>query len=430
MSHYKPYPAYKDSGVEWIGRVPEHWQTLRIKRAAQLRNERRNDAPKGWNYVGLEDVEPESGSYTPSESSSRQSDDSMVGVFHAGDVLYSKLRPYLRKAIVANQDGVCSTEFLVLTAGRAQAPWLHRWLLTPDVTQQIEAGCEGTKMPRADWEHIGSIPMPLPPPAEQSAIAAALDRESARIDALIAKKTRFIELLKEKRQALITYAVTKGLDPNVKMKDSGVEWVGEVPEHWEIRRIGTLYREAARDGEIGLPVLSISIHDGITDEELGKEDRARRVDLIEDRTKYQKVVPGDLAYNMMRAWQGGFGAVQVEGLVSPAYVVAEPIKELSSDYIEKLLRTSMAIEEMRRFSRGIADFRQRLYWEHFRDLHVCFPPPAEQRGIIDYIQRQTGRIRRIESYTLRSIELLRERRSALITAAVTGQIDLRGAARS
>ena len=228
----KRYPKYKDSGVEWLGKVPEHWETLRIKRAVGLRNERRNDSPVGWPYIGLEDVEPESGKYAPTENATRQSDESMVGVFRTGDVLYGKLRPYLRKAIVADQDGVCSTEFLVLSEGRATASWVHRWLLTPEVTQQIEAGCDGAKMPRADWEHVGSIPMPLPPSAEQIAISSALGRETARIDALIEKKTRFVELLKEKRQALITHAVTKGLDPNVRMKDSGVEWIGEVPENW------------------------------------------------------------------------------------------------------------------------------------------------------------------------------------------------------
>jgi type I restriction enzyme S subunit len=266
----------------------------------------------------------------------------------------------------------------------------------------------------------------IPPIAEQSAITAALERETTRIDALIAKKTRFIELLKEKRQALITHAVTKGLDPNVKMKDSGVEWIGEVPEHWKVRRLGSLYREAVRTGDPSLPILSISIHDGITDDELAPEDRDRQVYQIEDRTKYKRVRPNDLAYNMMRAWQGAFGAVAVDGLVSPAYVVAEPTGEIRSAYIENLLRTPMAVEEMRRFSRGIADFRMRLYWEYFRDLHVCLPPLDEQDEILADLARHSTRMEKLGEATELSITLLKERRSALITAAVTGKIDLVG----
>ena len=188
-----------------------------------------------------------------------------------------------------------------------------------------------------------------------------------------------------------------------------------------------MFREVIRPGQTDLPVLSISIHSGISDDELSAEERDRKVSLIEDREKYKRVCPGDLAYNMMRAWQGGFGAVAVDGLVSPAYVVAEPRTEFCTEYVELLLRTPMAIEEMRRFSRGIADFRMRLYWEAFRDVVLLFPPVDEQQAIIKTIKREGMRIDALVSKTECSISLLKERRSALITAAVTGQIDLREA---
>lgn len=425
MSHYKPYPAYRESDVEWIGQVPGHWEVARIKRHATIRTERRSNVPTDATYVGLEDVEAESGQYRPTSGNSRQTEDSTVGIFYERDVLYGKLRPYLRKAIVANMDGACSTEFLVLRTNQTLPRWLHQWLLTPDVTQQIEAGCEGAKMPRADWEHVGSIEMASPCPEEQSQILSILDRETSRIAALITKKTRFIKLLKEKRHALIAHAVTKGLNQAVRMKDSEVEWLGKIPAHWEVRRIATIFREAIRPGDPALPILSISIHDGITDNEVAPEGRERRASQIEDRTKYKRVAPHDLAYNMMRAWQGAFGAVTVDGLVSPAYVVAEPIDAFRTAFIEHLLRTPMAIEEMRRYSRGIADFRMRLYWDYFRDLKVCLPPLDEQDAILSLISRETALIDLLSEKTQRSIDLLKERRSALITAAVTGQIDLR-----
>jgi type I restriction enzyme S subunit len=218
MSHYKPYPAYRDSDVEWIGQVPEHWEVARIKRHASIRTERRSDVSADATYIGLEDVEAESGQYKPTSGNSRQAEDSTVGIFHEQDVLYGKLRPYLRKAIVADMSGACSTEFLVLRTSKTLPRWLHQWLLTPDVTQQIEAGCEGAKMPRADWEHVGSIEMPSPCTEEQSQIISVLHRETIRIDALITKKTRFIKLLKEKRHALIDHAVTKGLNPDTPKK--------------------------------------------------------------------------------------------------------------------------------------------------------------------------------------------------------------------
>ena len=188
------------------------------------------------------------------------------------------------------------------------------------------------------------------------------------------KQKRLIELLKEKRQAVISHAVTKGLDPNAPMKNSGVEWLGEVPEHWDVLRLGTLFREAADEGVDDLPILSVSIHHGVSDAELDEQELDRKVSRSEDRSKYKRVQPGDLAYNMMRAWQGGFGAVRVRGMVSPAYVVARPIADFATEFIEHLLRTPRAVEEMRRRSHGVTDFRLRLYWEEFKTIHIGLPP--------------------------------------------------------
>lgn len=207
-----PNVKMKDSGVEWIGEVPEGWEVARIKRFSSLRNERCTEAPEGWRYIGLEDVESGSGKYRPIEGNSRQNDDSTVGVFRSGDVLYGKLRPYLKKAIVSGSNGVCSTEFLVMQPTRIIASWLHQWLLTTEVTQQIESGCEGTKMPRADWEHVGSIYVPSPSQSEQAVIIAVLDRETTRIDLLTKKTKHSIDLLKERRSALISAAVTGQID--------------------------------------------------------------------------------------------------------------------------------------------------------------------------------------------------------------------------
>ena len=278
------------------------------------------------------------------------------------------------------------------------------------------------------FNDIGQCFWPLPPLPEQTIIADYLDREIGRIDGLIDKKTRFIALLKEKRAAFIDQAVTKGIDRNPEMKPSGVEWIGDIPAHWDAPRIATLFREAFRKPDPELPVLSVSIHNGVSDGELSDEERDRKVALSEDRTKYQGVEPGDLVYNMMRAWQGAFGAVAVSGLVSPAYVVARPIAEFRTKFLEHLLHTRSAAEEIRRYSRGIADFRMRLYWEYFRDIHVCLPPLSEQDEILSHIDRETARIESLIEKTERSIALLREKRAALIAAAVTGKIDVRAAA--
>ena len=202
-------------------------------------------------------------------------------------------------------------------------------------------------------------------------------------------------------------------------KPSGVEWLGEVPEHWEVKRIASLYSEVIEAGNEDLPVLSVSIHHGVSDSELGEEDMDRKVTRSEDRSKYKRVAPGDLVYNMMRAWQGAFGSVVVEGMVSPAYVVARPKTILPTEWIEYLLRTGLAVNEIKRFSRGITDFRLRLYWDEFKNLRICEPPEQERVCILRFLDRETAKIDALITEQQRLIELLQEKRQAVISHAVT-----------
>ena len=174
-----------------------------------------------------------------------------------------------------------------------------------------------------------------------------------------------------------------------------------------------------------LPVLSVSIHTGISDRQLDDEERDRKVNLIEDRSSYKCVRPGYLAYNMMRAWQGAVGVSTVDGAVSPAYVVAKPTRDLHSLYYQFLLRTPPFIEQMRQGSKGITDFRLRLYWEQFRLIMLPVPPLEEQRRIAAEAERELAHADEVAARIVRSVALLREHRAALITAAVAGQIDIR-----
>lgn len=265
----------------------------------------------------------------------------------------------------------------------------------------------------------------FPPLSEQSAIVEFLNRQTVKIDALISEQQRLIGLLKEKRQAVISRAVTKGLNPNGSMKGSGVEWLGVVPKHWSPVRLGALFRETAESGSDGLPVLSVSIHHGVSDKEFDEDELERKITRSEDRSKYIRVLPDDLVYNMMRAWQGAFGTVKVKGMVSPAYVVARPRFEVCTEFVEYLLRTPQAIEELRRHSHGITDFRLRLYWDEFKAIMIALPPVSEQRTILKSISTEASRIDALIAESERAITLLRERRIALISAAVTGKIDVR-----
>ncbi|HHO0786893.1 TPA: restriction endonuclease subunit S [Aeromonas hydrophila] len=402
MSQYRAYPAYKDSGIEWIGQVPEHWKVARVKRLASLRNERRNDVSTDTIYIGLEDVEAGSGQYKPTNGSSRQSEDSTVGIFYEGDVLYGKLRPYLRKAIISEMAGCCSTEFLVLRAEKTEPKWLQEWLLTPDVTHQIESGCEGAKMPRADWWHIGSIEVVYPDQHEQAQILTTLDRETARIDALIEKKTRFIELLKEK---VIATAMTE------QMYGDG--------EHIRLRHLVQI---------ISRPVQLISEDEYIA---LGLYNRGRGLfhkpptlgkDIGDSDFFY--VEEGDLILSGQFAWEG---AVTMASSTESGCVVSHryPIVRggaVATEYLFALLMTNFGDFLLNESSRGSAGRNRPLNINLLLNEKIRMPSVKTQEEIKGLIKLKAT----LEEKVKHSIDLLKERRAAFITAAVTGQIDLRG----
>ena len=435
MSHLKPYPNYKPSGVEWLGDVPEGWEVASLRRLA--------DVKTGGTPTEVSDDYFESGGFnwfTPGDFSEAQylgnSDRQLsalgkanVRIFPEMTVMLVSIGATIGKVAISDRESSCNQQINAIVCN-------HKWHYSfaayyLRIVKDFIVKCgKFTTMPIINQDETKNLLVALPRIEEQSAIAAFLDRETGRIDALVEKKQRFMALLKEKRQALITDAVTGKFDvrtgkPYPNYKPSGVEWLGDVPEGWEVKRIGSIYREASDQGIPDLPVLTISIHTGASDGELDPSERDRKVVRSEDKTKYKTVCKGDLVYNMMRAWQGGFGAVVVDGLVSPAYVVARPISEVSSRFVELVLRTPQATEAMRRYSHGITDFRLRLYWEKFKTISLTIPSLVEQDEIMSKIDCETGRIDALVEKTGKSIELLKERRSALITAAVTGKIDVR-----
>nr|WP_235903336.1 restriction endonuclease subunit S [Bilifractor porci] len=256
---------------------------------------------------------------------------------------------------------------------------------------------------------------------EQQVIADYLDETCSQINEIIEEVKASIDEYKELKQAVIFEAVTKGLDKNVEMKESTIENLESIPSNWEIRRIATLYEESKETGREDLPILMVSINTGISEGEVGDDDRIRKVVRSEDKSVYKVVHRNDLAYNMMRAWQGGFGAAQVEGLVSPAYVVARPKCELDSRYVEALLRTPIFTEKIRGLSYGVADFRLRLYWTYFKNLRICFPPLEEQRQIADFITAESKKLDALIHEKLELVVELEAYKKSLIYEVVTGK---------
>lgn len=443
MAEYHAYPEYRNTEVEWLDKVPAHWFNVPIKYMALGKEslfldgdwiESKDISGNEVRYITTGNVGEgrykEQGLGFISEETFMRLDCTEV---YENDILISRLNePIGRSCIVPSLKSrvVTSVDNVIF---RPDAKYNKQFVVylfsSKDYFKHTSNLARGATMQRISRGLLGNIRVIIPPVAEQENIANFLDHETTKIDTLIEKQQQLIKLLKEKRQAVISHAVTKGLNPNATKRDSGVEWLGEVPEHWDVCRITLLYSEsiarASSKGELEYPVLSVSIHHGISDKELSEEELDRKVQRSEDRSLYKVVHSNTLAYNMMRAWQGGFGSSKLSGLVSPAYVVCQPRTTLDSYYFELVLRTPNAVTELKRFSRGITDFRLRLYWDEFKNISVPVPPKDEIERILEYISATNSTYNRLESVAAQQIKLLQERRTALISAAVTGKIDVR-----
>ena len=369
----------KNSGIEWIGDIPEAWSIAQLKRFVIVNNGRE-----------IENEINRSDSAIPVYGSGGVFKYTDSFMYDGKSVLFGRKGTLGKPLYVEGRFWTVDTMYFLTFKGGLHPKYNYYQLRAFDWEPHITK----TALPSVVASEIVSCSFPFPSLPEQQKIADFLDAECDRIDAVIEQTRASIEEYKKLKQSVITQAVTKGIRPGRRMVNSGVHWLGQIPDEWAVFRIANLYDERNERGTDDLPILTVSINTGISDHEIPDEEKDRVVVRSEDRTLYKRVCPGDLAYNMMRAWQGAFGAARVDGMVSPAYVVAKPKKPgiLDSRYVEALLRTPSAIEEMHRYSRGITDFRLRLYWPEFKSIRVCVPSIEEQREIADYIDLKSEEI--------------------------------------
>lgn len=276
-------------------------------------------------------------------------------------------------------------------------------------------------VPSLNEEQINNQTIPIAAIEEQRQIADFLDHETTCIDSLIDEKNNLLNLLTEKRLTIIESIVTRGINPMVKLKDFGISWLKDMPEHWEHSRVAYLFSERDERNQPDLPLLVVSINSGVT---LRKFSDDRIENMAADASSYKVARKGDISFNKMRMWQGAVGVSPTDGLVSPDYVVAEPIAPMDVEYFGLLFKTPIFNAETARRSHGITWDRLRLYWEDFRDIRVPLPPVEEQTAIVRAVKEQTSKLDALKEATESTIALLRERRTALIAAAVTGKIEI------
>ena len=326
--------------------------------------------------------------------------------------------------VVETADDIVCGYHLALLRPREKAvhsAFLFRCLQARPVQVQFWLAANGVTRFGLPKSGIRDARVPVPPLPRQRAIADYLDRETARLDALVAVKRRLLALLDEKHRAIIARAVTRGLDPGVPMRDSGIPWLGQIPAHWKVERARWLFRERDQRSEDGSEeLLTVSHLTGVTPRS------EKDVNMFEAKTLegYKICEPGDLVINTLWAWMGAMGVSFVPGVVSPAYNVYEPAVELDPAYVDALSRLPVFAQEAARHSKGVWSSRLRLYPDGFFEISLPVPPLSEQRQIVAALRAENEGLNSLETAAERTIDLLKERRAAIIAAAVTGSIDV------
>ena len=421
---FEKYDAYKDSGLESFPEIPKNWQLKKLKfllDEVNIRSETGDETllslSKYKGVIPKDSLDERAGSAS-----------TLVGykkVFKHNLVI-NKMQAVNGLLAVSELEGITSPDYSVYSAkdNSVNIHYIAFLLNQPEYLAEMKKRVTGVMegFIRLYTDDLYDIKAILPSIKEQNCIVDFLQKKLVEIDQAIAIKEQQIALLNERKQIVIQKAVTQGLEPNVPMKNSGVEWIGQIPEYWEISANRTIFKERNEQGKEGLPLLSVSIHSGVSNEEISEEDNVRGRVKIEDKSKYILVKKGDIAFNMMRAWQGGIGAVSVDGMVSPAYIVAKPNDLINSEFFEYQYRCPEFIQQMDRYSKGITDFRKRLYWDGFKQLVTVVPPLEEQLKIVEQIkaiEQQTNFAIQIKN---QQIEKLKEYKTILINDAVTGKI--------
>ena len=387
-----PEKEMKDTGIEWVGLIPKNWYIRPLYACLDEINQK-NSPIVTMNILSLTNTDgviPYSERGNQGNKSKENLED--YKVVYPNTIVANSMNILIGSVGLSKYEGCVSPVYYVYSAkSQIDIRYMNYLFQTEPFQKRLRQFANGILeiRLRVSSHDILHQKVAVPDYDEQQVIADYLDETCSQINEIIEEVKASIDEYKELKQAVIFEAVTKGLDKNVEMKESTIENLESIPSNWEIRRIATLYEESKETGREDLPILMVSINTGISEGEVGDDDRIRKVVRSEDKSVYKVVHRNDLAYNMMRAWQGGFGAAQVEGLVSPAYVVARPKCELDSRYVEALLRTPIFTEKIRGLSYGVADFRLRLYWTYFKNLRICFPPLEEQRQIADFITAES-----------------------------------------
>jgi type I restriction enzyme, S subunit len=441
IADLRPYPQYQELGLPWLGRVPGHWEARRLRHVCEMRVSNVDKHTTAGetrvrlcNYVDVYKNERIRESM-PFMSATATEDERFRFRLRISDVLITKDSEEWNDIGVPSlvefeaPDLVCGYHLAILRPRPGlHGAFLHRALQCYTIAVQLHVEANGVTRYGLSHGAIQGISIPFPPPEEQAAIVQFLNWANGRLDRLIRAKRKVITLLNEQKQAIIHRAVNRGLDLSVSLKPSGIAWLGDIPQHWELRRIKYLLREVDERSTTGSePLLSMRMHHGLVlfAEHFSRPPQAATL------KGFKIVRPGQFVVNRMQAGNGVIFASTLTGLVSPDYAVFDPLGDANVDFLGELFRSRKVRAKFRAESKGLGTGSSgflRLYNDRLGAIHVALPPRAEQCEILTRLAGELSGLKSALSRLEREVELLREYRTRLVADVVTGKLDVRDAA--
>lgn len=410
------YEEYKETGFEWLGAVPKHWDLTRI--ATRFEERRTKVSDKDFPPLSV----TKNGVVPQLSNAAKSNDGDNRKLVKNGDFVINSRSDRKGSSGVADRDGSVSLINIVMEPKGIVPKYCEYLLKSYNFIEEFYRMGHGivADLWTTRYDEMKAVIISIPPMAEQTAIANFLDKKTAQIGEAIAIKEKQIELLKERKQIIIQQAVTQGLNPNAPMKDSGVDWIGEIPEHWEVKRAKYLFDEIDERSINGdEELLSVSHLTGVTP----RSEKSVTM-IAEDYSGSKTCQMNDLVMNIMWAWMGALGVSDRPGIVSSAYSIFRqtPLRIFNPVYLEWLLTTTGYIEHYNKVSTGLHSSRLRFYSRMFFDMEMGYPSREEQDEIVKYVENQSNKIDQAIVFQTQQIEKLKEYKTTLINSAVTGKI--------
>ena len=420
----RQYESYKDSGVEWLGEIPSHWEISSLgKILLSVSEKNRSDLPLLSITRELGVIERD----TEDQDSNHNfipDDLSNYKILKKGQFGMNKMKAWQGSYGVSDFTGIVSPAYYIFDFIKSINPQFFHWAIRSKIyVSFFGSASDGVRIGQWDLSksRMKSIPFIIPSNDEQQKIAQFLDDKTAKIDQAGDLVEKQIALLKEHKQILIQNAVTRGLNPDVPLKDSGVEWIGQVPEHWEVSSLGKMLLPVSEKNKPNLPLLSITRELGVIERDV--EDQESNHNFIpDDLSNYKVLKEGQFGMNKMKAWQGSYGVSRFTGIVSPAYYIFDFIKSVNSRFFHWAIRSKIYISFFGSASDGVRIGQWDLSKSRMKSIPFIIPSYTEQVQIADYLDQQAVKIDQAIALKTAHIEKLKEYKSVLINDVVTGKV--------